>query len=113
MPNPVVHFEILGKDGAKLQRFYSEAFGWKVDASNPLSYGMVDNDGDGINGGIAAADSPLAIFYIEVDDPGAYLKKVQSLGGKVVEDVTEIPGVVTFARFTDPDGNLVGLVKAE
>ena len=28
MANPVVHFEITGKDGKKLQDFYSSAFGW-------------------------------------------------------------------------------------
>ena len=31
MPNPVVHFEIHGEDGAKLQKFYGDAFGWKVE----------------------------------------------------------------------------------
>ena len=42
MPNPVVHFEVIGKDGAKLQRFYADAFGWKIDAGNPMNYGMPD-----------------------------------------------------------------------
>ena len=28
MANPVVHFEVTGKDGKKLQDFYSSAFGW-------------------------------------------------------------------------------------
>ena len=53
MPNPVVHFEVVGKDGAKLQQFYSSTFGWTINADNPMNYGMVENDGEGINGGIA------------------------------------------------------------
>jgi predicted enzyme related to lactoylglutathione lyase len=27
MGQPVVHFEVIGKDGDKLQRYYSELFG--------------------------------------------------------------------------------------
>jgi uncharacterized protein len=36
-----VHFEVIGKDGAKLQRYYSELFGWEINADNPMKYGMV------------------------------------------------------------------------
>ena len=42
MPNPVVHFEITGRDGEALQRFYRDAFGWKVNADNPMDYGVVE-----------------------------------------------------------------------
>ena len=53
MANQVSWFEISGKDGAKLQEFYGDLFGWKIDANNPLSYGMVE----GSDGGIAAASA--------------------------------------------------------
>jgi predicted enzyme related to lactoylglutathione lyase len=39
MGQPVVHFEVVGKDGAKLQQYYSELFGWEIDANNPMNYG--------------------------------------------------------------------------
>lgn len=113
MANPVVHFEIVGPDGEALQRFYGETFGWTINADNPMSYGLVDTGGQGINGGIGSAEQPLATFYIEVGDPAAFLKKVTAAGGEVVQDVTLIPDMVTFAQFRDPAGNLVGLVKAE
>ncbi len=113
MPNPVVHFEIIGVDGGALQRFYGEVFGWSIDATNPMNYGMVDTGGQGINGGIASGAGARNTFYIEVDDPAAYLKKVSANGGKVVMDVTEIPGAVTMAQFADPEGNLIGIVKAQ
>ena len=41
MGQPVVHFEVIGKDGERLQRYYSELFGWQIDADNPMGYGMV------------------------------------------------------------------------
>ncbi len=34
MAQKVVHFEIIGKDGKKLQEFYSALFGWNIDANN-------------------------------------------------------------------------------
>lgn len=112
MGNPVVHFEILGGDGAKLQTFYADLFGWKVDANNPMGYGMIDNGGEGINGGIMADAQPRVTFYVQVADLQAALDKAGRLGGKTVMPVTEIPGSDTvLAQFTDPAGNVIGLVK--
>ena len=67
----------------------------------------------GINGGIAQAEdgSPRTIVYIQVNDLQAYLDKAEQLGGKIEMPITKIPNVVTLARFSDPNGNIVGLVK--
>ena len=116
MANPVVHFEVTGKDGKKLQDFYGGIFGWKVNADNPMNYGIVDSadTGGGIGGGISAGDggSTSVTVYIAVDDPAAYLKKVEAAGGKTIMPVTEIPGMVILAQFADPAGNVVGLIDA-
>ena len=115
MPNPVVHFEIMGNDKAALREFYSSAFGWTIDAGNPMEYGMVDTGGEGIGGGIDSEEdgSSAVVIYIEVADPAAALQQVKSAGGEVVQDVTVIPDMVTMARFRDPAGNVIGLVKSE
>jgi len=115
MANPVVHFEVIGKDGKKLQSFYGGVFGWNIQADNPMNYGIVSNEdtGGGIGGGVGQGDGSTSVtFYIEVDDPQAYLNKVEAAGGKTVMPVTEIPGMVVLAQFADPEGNVVGLVKA-
>lgn len=39
MGQPVVHFEVIGKDGGRLQSYYSQLFGWKIDAANEMGYG--------------------------------------------------------------------------
>ena len=113
MGKPVVHFEILGQDRVKTQGFYSSLFGWKISDDNPHEYGMVETGGEGgINGGIAKSDDGAHVLvYVQVDDPQAYLDKAESLGGKILMPVTEIPNVVTLAQFVDPDGNRVGLIK--
>src|SRR3990170_1930211 len=113
MPNPVVHFEIIGKDGKKLQEWCSSIFGWKINADNPMNYGIVEAQGSGIGGGVGQGDGSTSVtVYIAVDDPQAQLDKVESLGGKTVMPVTEIPGMVTLAQFADPEGNVVGIAAA-
>jgi hypothetical protein len=113
MGNPVVHFEITGGDGAALQRFYGDLFGWKIQPLEGMSYGLVEKEEGGIGGGIGTAQGGpgLATFYVAVDDPQAYLDKAESLGGKTVMPVTVIPDMVTFALFADPDGHVIGIVK--
>jgi predicted enzyme related to lactoylglutathione lyase len=116
MSDPVVHFEVMGKDGAALQRFYQQAFDWKIDTNNPMNYGMVagPSEGVGIGGGVGQLPDETypnyATFYIAVDDTDAALKKVEELGGKTVMPTTELP-MVTIAMFTDVEGNLIGLTK--
>ncbi|MPZ50427.1 MAG: glyoxalase [Dehalococcoidia bacterium] len=117
MPNPITHFEIIGAagDGKKLQEFYSGLFGWNVDANNPMNYGLVAaQEGHGTGGGISASQDGknYVTIYIEVDDPQAYLDKAISMGGKLIMPPTDIPGMVTFAQFQDPEGNLIGLATA-
>jgi uncharacterized protein len=116
MANPVVHFEIGAADDQQLLRFYGELFGWGLQAFPGVNYTLVDTrSGGGINGGIGRSGTGEAwvSFYVEVDDPRAYLEKAEALGGRTVLEVIELPGDATFAMFDDPDGLLVGLVHGE
>jgi predicted enzyme related to lactoylglutathione lyase len=111
MGRPVVHFEVIGKDGKKLQDFYSELFDWTIDASNPMAYGIVDNGGQGINGGIGAGEQGRGVtFYVAVEDLQETLDKAEQLGGKTVMPVTEMEGT-TIALLQDPEGHTIGVVK--
>ncbi len=115
MGNKVVHFEVTGKDGKKLQDFYSKLFDWKVDANNPMNYGMVSGDDAGLGGGISATmdGSPSYVtVYVEVQDLADHLKKAESLGGKTLMQPMDVPGGPKIAMFSDPEGNTVGLIKA-
>ncbi len=113
MGNPVVHFEVVGKDGKGLKDFYGQLFAWKIDSSNPMDYGVVETGG--IAGGIAGGsdeESSRVTFYVEVDDLQAKLDQVEKLGGRIVVPVSDIPGGPTIAMFHDPEGHLIGMVKA-
>ena len=115
MGNPVVHFEVIGKDGPALQKFYAELFGWHIqNMPEMLNYGVVDTHaGGGINGGVGQEPEggTLVTFYAAVPDLQATLDKAESLGGKIAMPVMDIPGVVTLAQFLDPQGNRIGIIK--
>jgi len=124
MGQPVVHFEVIGQDGKRLQSYYAELFDWEIDANNPLSYGVVSREGNGspegagIRGGIASSPTPdyagHVTFYVEVPDVGAALAKAESLGGARVFGPDKVPGTdLEIGQFTDPEGHLIGLTGAE
>jgi predicted enzyme related to lactoylglutathione lyase len=112
----VTHYEILGKDGARSRQFYSQLFDWKIDADNPMDYGIVEAVENGIGGGITAVPeggSPGTTIYVEVDNCQTYLDKAVSLGGRIIVERQVIPGMVAFAQFVDLDGNVIGLTETE
>jgi predicted enzyme related to lactoylglutathione lyase len=120
MGQPVVHFEVIGKDGEKLRSYYSELFGWEIDANNPMNYGVVQRDGNvspdgiGIGGGIGVGPegySGHVTFYIEVPDVEAALAKAESLGGSRMMGPDKVMEGVEIGLFNDPEGHVVGVVK--
>jgi len=115
MGKEVVHFEIIGKDGKNLQDFYAKLFDWKVDANNPMNCGQVRADDSGLGGGIATGqpgEPSRVTIYIEVEDLSAYLEKAESLGGKTIMEPADVPGGPRLAMFTDPEGQIVGMIQA-
>jgi predicted enzyme related to lactoylglutathione lyase len=42
MPNPVVSFEIRGRDAARLRSFYAEVFGWQIELYPGTEYAGVE-----------------------------------------------------------------------
>ncbi|MGE0135068.1 MAG: VOC family protein [Dehalococcoidia bacterium] len=112
MPNPVVHFEISGEDGAGLRQFYHDAFEWTVEAEDALGFGAVDGQQAGI-GGMIGRGAAAVTLYIEVRDLAGTLERIRDLGGIVVQDVTEDPEMAPMALFADPGGNVLGLIEAD
>ena len=51
-------------------------------------------------------------FYVEVPDVGAALEKAESLGGSRMMGPEEVMEGVEIGLFNDPEGHVVGVVKA-
>jgi predicted enzyme related to lactoylglutathione lyase len=117
MGNPVVHFELMSQDPAKLAGFYAELFGWKIQHMPEMNYRIVETGGEGgINGGIFKPEHDVpspggTLFYIAVDDLAAYRKRIVAAGGKIRVEEQVVPGMGAFALFTDPEGRMMGLWK--
>jgi predicted enzyme related to lactoylglutathione lyase len=107
MPNPVVHFEIGGRDSARTQQLYRDLFDWTITPAGPAAF----ITGAGISGHITElGHEPFnyTIFYVQVDDVAAHIAKAESLGCKKLVGPIPIP-TGTFAWIADPDGNTIGL----
>jgi predicted enzyme related to lactoylglutathione lyase len=121
MGQPVVHFEVIGKDGEKLRGYYSDLFGWEINADNPMGYGVVDregnvnSDGVGIGGGVGngpAGYDGHVTFYVEVPDVEDALVKAETLGGtRMMGPESPMEGV-EIGLFLDPEQHVVGVVRA-
>ena len=108
----VVHVEIPAANVEAAGRFYQDLFGWKIQHVPEMDYTMWEA-GDGSGGGFppVSAENPAGqvLVYIDSDDIDADLKKVVTLGGKVLREKTEFPGTGWFGVFADLTGNVIAL----
>ena len=121
MGYPVVHFEITGQDGPKLHSYYSELFGWEIDADNEMGYGLVQREGNtnpdgvGIGGGISRGPEGYpghVTFYVEVPNVEESLAKAESMGGTRMMGPEEVMPDLIIGLFNDPEGHTIGVIQA-
>jgi uncharacterized protein len=128
MGQPVVHFEVVGKDFEKLKSFYSDVAGWSYDdppgagQEGVPPYALVPRDGNtnrdgiGIGGGVGVGPEGYdghVTFYIEVPDVGVSLDQVEKLGGTKVMGPESMGEGLVIGLFNDPEGHTVGLVQSQ
>jgi predicted enzyme related to lactoylglutathione lyase len=115
MANPFVHVELNTTDPETAKAFYSKLFTWKME-DMPMGPGMtytMIQPGEGTGGGLMKhpiAGAPSAwLAYVVVDDVKAATEKAQSLGARIMKEVSEVPGMGWFSIITDPTGATLGL----
>jgi uncharacterized protein len=123
MSQPVVHFEVVGKDPMRLRRYFGELFGWEFDVPSPVAqevsepggYGFLNlvtsEDGAGIPGGVGggAGYDSHAVFHVGVPDVEVALRRAEELGGTRVMGPATSPNGLVVGHFTDPEGTLTGV----
>ncbi len=121
MGQPVVHFEVMGKDADKLRSYYAQLFGWEFKTDNPMNYGIVQRDGNvapdgtGIGGGVGEAPEGYdghVTFYIGVPDVEAALAKAEGLGGTRIMGPDKVMDSLEIGLFGDPEGHVIGVVSS-
>ena len=110
--NGICHVEIPCTDFEKVKKFYGDVFGWETQIIPEMDYAMFkvkDGPGGGFSKQLKVSGTGI-LFYIEVEDIEAMLKKVNDAGGKTVTAKTQIsPEVGYYAIFTDSENNIIGL----
>lgn len=119
----VCHFEVPYAEKERMEKFYSEVFGWQF---SPAPGGMpytfaftteVDEQfkpkqAGGINGGTYArgeegATSPVLV--LEVESCEQRIKDVEAAGGAKVMGPAPVGEMGIYAQVQDSEGNIIGL----
>jgi uncharacterized protein len=115
MTATVSHFEIPARDPERAAIFYREVFGWQVEPlpweGHPY-YKIREVAGDTLGGGIVPADEgyehPLLVIHVD-GELAAWIEKIVEGGGTVEQPPRQVGDFGRFARFRDPEGNVLGL----
>lgn len=105
------HTEIPTTDPKRSSDFYEKVFSWKMDTGmgDYIQFTTPDNDG----GGFTTESKPVGdgvIVYIKVEDINKKLSDIEAHGGHTVKPKTLISEEFgSYALFTDPCGNIMGL----
>ncbi|MEU8077151.1 VOC family protein [Catellatospora citrea] len=121
MTGKVVHFELPADDVERARAFYTDAFGWQLDAMPEFDYIWVrtvatDDRGNpaapgAINGGLTRREAPVTgpVVTVEVEDIDTALAKIVSCGGRVLQERRSVGTMGFTAYIADSEGNTVGL----
>jgi predicted enzyme related to lactoylglutathione lyase len=126
--DPIVHFELPVGDLDAARTFYGPIFDWKLqdwpmpDGSTYVGVHTTPIDEKtreplkpgGINGGIMQSNEKVknvhgAVVAIKVASIDEKMAMVEKAGGKVVMPKMDMMGMGSYAYFSDPSGNVVGL----
>jgi predicted enzyme related to lactoylglutathione lyase len=117
--NRVVHFEIAAKDPAKMAKFYTDTFEWKIEKwPGPIEYWLAETGEEGsigINGALMSANDAVGpvVNTIGVEDLDAMMEKVKSNGGTIRTPKVAIPTVGWFCYAVDPEGAPFGMMQPD
>lgn len=116
--NPIGWISIPAADVPRAVKFYNQVFDLKLEINEEMGHPMAFLPGDqqsyGAMGAISAGPTPpgldgaIAFFACDGDLSNA-LGRVESAGGKVLEQKTPIGPYGFVAQFRDSEGNRIGL----
>lgn len=120
----VVHFEIHGTDPQQLSTFYRKVFDWSISKwDGPQDYWLIktgEPGQPGIDGGLfkrmpGQSGNRVTAYVCTIDVPNLaeYANRITANGGNEAVPKMAIPGVGWLAYYTDPDGNIFGIMQRD
>jgi uncharacterized protein len=115
-PGHIGWHELLATDWEKAWAFYGALFGWQksfahTDATG--TYQMFSAGGEMIGGMFTmpgTVPGPFWLYYFNIADIDAAVKRVSARRGQVISDPIEVPGGSWVVQCTDPQGAIFGLL---
>jgi uncharacterized protein len=114
-PGRVGWHELYADNWEKAFAFYREVFDWQKAAADygPLGAYHLFSAGGQMLGGMfnrpATVPDPFWLYYFDIGDIDAAVKRVTACGGHVLEDPLEVPGGWVF-RCKDPQDAMLALM---
>jgi predicted enzyme related to lactoylglutathione lyase len=111
----VAWHELLAADSEKAWAFYSELFGWKkaeTYISTMGAYQQFSAGGQTVGGMMTMPPTvPVScwLYYFNVGDIDAAVKRVKAGSGQVLRDPMEVPGGSWIVQCADPQGAIFAL----
>jgi len=110
----IVHIEIPVKDIQKAKDFYESIFNWEVQVDTGMpGYAFFKTGKEGVGGAFNQSENVAKgeiMLHIQAEDIPNMLKKIEEIGGKTIQEKTEIGNEFGFyAIFEDVFGNVLGL----
>ena len=119
----VCHFEVPYEDKERVEKFYSQVFGWQfhdAPTEHPYTFAITTEVDEsftpkatgGVNGGMykrgdEGATSPVIV--LDVESCEQRVKDVESAGGTNVMGPVPVGDMGIYAQVKDPEGNIIGL----
>ncbi|TAJ74567.1 MAG: VOC family protein [Phenylobacterium sp.] len=114
-----IWYELMTPDIAGAKAFYGDVVGWTATKMpGDMEYWVLEADGLGVGGVMLLGEEhkaqgipPNWTGYVAVDDCDAAAQKATSLGGSVMREPQDIPGIGRFAIVADPTGAVFAIMK--
>ncbi len=117
-PGAFVWHELGATDTAGAQQFYSTLLGWTFNhfPVGGTDYWMINAGEMGVGGMFPApAGSGTPAYWtgtVSVPDVDAAAKAVEQAGGKILVAPADVPDMVRYAVFADPQGGVFGVCRS-
>jgi uncharacterized protein YndB with AHSA1/START domain/predicted enzyme related to lactoylglutathione lyase len=107
--------ELLASETSGAAKFYTQLFGWKTaDFPGGMNYTLFKQGEDRVAGLMQRPHEnapPHWLAYVQVENVDATVKRITSLGGKMIIPGMDIPTVGRIAVFQDPQGAALGVFQ--
>jgi len=117
--NGICHIEIGYENIDRVNKFYTDVFGWTCTAAPGFEGYLLfkSNDPDHkVCGGFFKREKDEKINYpalhLHVDDIDSHIEKIKAAGGQLFKEKFELPNVGYLAFFKDTEDNTMSLFQS-